>query len=86
MRTIGPVDWAIILWSLVGQDLLMGVVGLKPMVPTGGSYFRVSTLTPYIYIYIYIYIDTHTRISLIWSHLNFLFIFFYLWTTTLDQF
>ena len=33
MRTIGPVDWAIILWSSVGRDLLAGVVGPKPMVP-----------------------------------------------------
>ena len=34
MRTIGLVDWAIILWSLVGWGLLAGVVGPKPTVPT----------------------------------------------------
>ena len=34
MKMIGPVDWAIILWSSVGWGLLAGVVGLKPMVPT----------------------------------------------------
>ena len=34
MRTIGPVDWAIILWFSVGRGLLAGVVGPKPMVPT----------------------------------------------------
>ena len=33
MKTIGPVDWAIIMWSLVGRGLLEGVVGHKPMVP-----------------------------------------------------
>ena len=33
MRTIGPVNWAIIMWSLVGRGLLVGVVGPKPMVP-----------------------------------------------------
>ena len=32
MRTIEPVDWAIIVRSLVGRDLLMGVVGPKPMI------------------------------------------------------
>ena len=34
MITIGPVDWAIILWSSVSRGLLAGVVGRKPMVPT----------------------------------------------------
>ena len=34
MRTIGPADWTVILWSLVGRDLLAGVVGPKPMVLT----------------------------------------------------
>ena len=34
MKMIGPVDWAIILWSSVGWGLLAGVVGPKPMVPT----------------------------------------------------
>ena len=39
MRTIGPVDWAIIVRSLVGQGLLVGVVGPKPMVPTVPPFF-----------------------------------------------
>ena len=39
MRTIGPVDWAIILWSLVNRGLLAGVVGPKPMVPTMPPFF-----------------------------------------------
>ena len=34
MRTIGPADWAVILWSLVSRGLLVGIVGPKPMVPT----------------------------------------------------
>ena len=35
--TIWPIDWAIILWSLVGRGLLAGIVGPKPMVPTSRS-------------------------------------------------
>ena len=39
MKTIGLVDWAIILWSSVGRGLLAGVVGPKPMVPTMPPFF-----------------------------------------------
>ena len=39
MTTIGPIDWAIIVRSLVDWGLLVGVVGLKPMVPTMPPFF-----------------------------------------------
>ena len=39
MKTIGPVDRAIILWSSIGLGLLAGVVGSKPMVLTITSIF-----------------------------------------------
>ena len=39
MRTMVPIDWAIILWSSVGRGLLAGVVGLKAMVPTMPLFF-----------------------------------------------
>ena len=40
MRTIKLVYWAIIVRSLVGQGLLVGVVGPKSMVPTTFFYNR----------------------------------------------
>ena len=39
MRTIGPMDWAFIPWSLVNRGLLAGVVGPDPMVPTMPPFF-----------------------------------------------
>ena len=37
MKTIEPVDWAIILCSSVDRGLLARVVGPKPKVPTGST-------------------------------------------------
>ena len=39
MRMVRPVDWAIIVRSLVGWGLLVGVVGPKPMVSTMPHFF-----------------------------------------------
>ena len=34
MRIIELINWVIILWSSIGQGLLAGVIGPKPMIPT----------------------------------------------------
>ena len=39
MKTIGLVDWAIILWVSIDRGLLAGVVMPKPMVPTMVPFF-----------------------------------------------
>ena len=38
-KRLGLVDWAIILWYLVGRGLLSGAVGPKPTVPTMPLFF-----------------------------------------------
>ena len=44
MKTIGPVDWAVIMWSSIGRGLLAEVVGPKPMVLTYFLNFRLFLL------------------------------------------